>query len=207
MTHGRRLPTLTPLAAAPRLPRLARASARALLAGALALPLAAAPLAAPSPALGQDGAMVNPFGSDDPFAVLRNVGGTAVATPPRALAVIPERHTGRLLKLTDVLAAVDPQFGDVARGAGLDGRRAIQLRTRDANMPVYVAKSESTIATVLQLEIGARIEIEGVLIERGGYYLLLARSVRPAPGAATAPAGGRPGGGAASAPTPPRPSR
>jgi len=124
---------------------------------------------------------------EDPFAALRNTTGQAALTPPRALAVIPERHVGRLLRVQDVLLAIDPQFDDLSRGAGLDGRRAIQLRTREANIPIFVAKTQASIATVLQLEVGGRIEVEGVLVERGSRYLFLASVVRAA-GAARPPA-------------------
>ena len=124
--------------------------------------------------------------ADDPFAVVRTVTGQAALTPPRALAVIPERQGGRLLRVQDVLLAIDPQFDDLSRGAGLDGRRAIQLRTREANVPIFVAKTQASIATVLQLELGARIEVEGVLVERGARYLFLATVVRPASAPASA---------------------
>jgi|GEM_PF-7120189 len=117
---------------------------------------------------------------EDPFAALRNTSGQAALTPPRALAVIPERHVGRLLRVQDVLLTIDPQFDDLSRGAGLDGRRAIQLRTREANIPIFVAKTQASIATVLQLEVGGRIEVEGVLVERGSRYLFLASVVRSA---------------------------
>lgn len=117
---------------------------------------------------------------EDPFAALRNTTGQAALTPPRALAVIPERHVGRLLRVQDVLLTIDPQFDDLSRGAGLDGRRAIQLRTREANIPIFVAKTQTSIATVLQLEVGSRIEVEGVLVERGSRYLFLASVVRSA---------------------------
>jgi hypothetical protein len=128
--------------------------------------------------------------ADDPFALLRTATGQAALTPPRALAVIPERHVGRLLRVQDVLLAIDPQFDDLSRGAGLDGRRAIQLRTREANLPIFVAKTQTSIATVLQLELGARVEVEGVLVERGARYLFLASVVRPA--SAPGPAANRP---------------
>lgn len=131
----------------------------------------------------------HPFGAassaraqpSDPFATLRALRGRPVTVPPRALAVIPERHTGRRVRLTDVLERVVPQFDDFARGAGLTPREAIQLRTREANIPIFVAKNETNVSTVLQLAIGARIEVRGVLIERGGRYLFLASDVRPVP--------------------------
>ncbi|HJL18452.1 MAG TPA: hypothetical protein RMH99_22500 [Sandaracinaceae bacterium LLY-WYZ-13_1] len=115
----------------------------------------------------------------DPFAPLTSTRGTPVMVPPRALAVIPERHTDRRLRMVDVLERIDPQFDDLARGAGLRPERAIQLRTREANLPIFVEKSEASVSTVLQLDLGARIEVRGVLIERGGRYLFLASDVRP----------------------------
>jgi len=120
-------------------------------------------------------------GSPDPFEVVRRLQGTdAMRIPPRALAVIPERHTDRRIQMVDVLVAIDPQFDDLATGFGLDVRRAIQLRTREARVPIFVAKTESAVSTLLQLAMGSRVEVEGVLIARGSRYLLLASSVRPA---------------------------
>jgi len=122
--------------------------------------------------------------ASDPFAVLsarQNANAAPVPVPPRALAVIPERHTGRLIKMVDVLVAIDPQLDDVATGAGLDGGRAIQLRTREARVPIFVQKNDASIATLLQLPIGSRVEVRGVLISRGSRYLFLASEVRPAP--------------------------
>jgi len=115
----------------------------------------------------------------DPFEVVRSAGGTAQRVPPRALAVIPERHTGRRLQMVDQLSRIEPQFDDLARGAGLNAQRAIQLRTREANIPIFVAKTDATVSTVLQLRLGAEIEVQGVLIERGGRYMFIASSVRP----------------------------
>jgi hypothetical protein len=114
----------------------------------------------------------------DPFAALASLRGTPVLVPPRALAVIPERHTGRPLRVVDTLARVEPQFPEYARAAGLTPQRAIQLRTREANLSFFVQKTESTVSTVLQLELGASIEARGVLVERGGNYLFLASEVR-----------------------------
>jgi hypothetical protein len=117
----------------------------------------------------------------EPFQALRRQGqGQPALVPPRALAVIPERHTGRMLRMVDVLVAIDPEFGDAARTAGLGAEGAIQLRTREARVPIFVEKSESTIATLLQLPIGARVEVTGVLVERSNQYLFLAAGVRPA---------------------------
>lgn len=116
----------------------------------------------------------------DPFEPLRSVTGSAVSAPPRALAVIPERHTGRLIRVVDELAAVEPQFDDLAIGAGLNSRVAIQLRTREANIPIFVAKNDATISTVLALRLGAPVEVVGLLVERGGRYLMLASDVRMA---------------------------
>lgn len=125
----------------------------------------------------------------DPFAVLRQPRpAQAAPVPPRALAVIPERHTGRLIRVVDELIALEPQFDDLATGAGLDGRRAIQLRTREARIPIFVAKSDASIATLLEIPIGALIEVEGILVERGSRYLLIASSVRARPRAARAAA-------------------
>ena len=120
--------------------------------------------------------------ASDPFAVLSaRQNANAAPVPPRALAVIPERHTGRLIRMVDVLVAIDPQFDDVATGAGLDGGRAIQLRTREARVPIFVQKNDASIATLLQLPIGSRVEVRGVLVSRGSRYLFLASEVRPAP--------------------------
>lgn len=116
----------------------------------------------------------------DPFERLRGLTGTPTLVPARALAVIPERNTERPLRIVDTLAGIDPQFDEVARGAGLSPQRAIQIRTREANIPIFVAKNEATISTVLQIELGARIEVLGVLVERGDRYLFLASAVRPA---------------------------
>lgn len=120
--------------------------------------------------------------ASDPFEILRAASGSAVTVPPRALAVIPERHTGRLIRVVDELQRVEPQFDDLARGAGLTSLIAIQLRTREANIPIFVAKSDATISTVLQLRLGAPIEVTGLLVERGNRYLLLASEVRSATG-------------------------
>lgn len=115
-----------------------------------------------------------------PFAlVAQRRGQEAVRVPPRALAVIPERHTGRLIRFIDELDAIEPQFDDFARGMGLGGDSAIQLRTVEARIPVFVPKTEATISTLLQVPLGARMEIEGVLVERASRYLLLASDVRP----------------------------
>ena len=122
-----------------------------------------------------------PAGTPDPFVSLVagvDSAGAPAVVPPRAFAVIPERNTGRRVRVTDVLTAIDPQFDDIARGMGLTGQRAIQLRTREANMPIFVAKTQSTIATLLQVPMGATIEVQGVVVERGGHYVLLASSVR-----------------------------
>lgn len=115
----------------------------------------------------------------DPFLAVSEARGSEVQVPPRALAVIPERHTGRMLRMTDQLSRIEPQFDDLARGAGLNASRAIQLRTREANIPIFVRKTDATVSTVLQLELGAQIEVRGVLIERGGRYMFIASSVRP----------------------------
>ncbi|MEM9194921.1 MAG: hypothetical protein AAGF12_37425 [Myxococcota bacterium] len=129
-------------------------------------------LALSTPAAGQ---------SADPFAVLQSHGNASGAlVPPRAIAVLPERHTGRLLRMVDVLVAIDPQFDDFAANAGLTGTAAIQLRTREARVPIFVAKNDATIATLLQVPIGSRVEIRGVLVPRGNRYLFIAASVRPA---------------------------
>lgn len=120
--------------------------------------------------------------ASDPFAVLpAQRSANAAPVPPRALAVIPERHTGHLIEMVDVLVAIDPQFDDVATGAGLDGRGAIQIRTREARVPIFVRKTDSSIATLLQLPIGSRVKVQGVLVSRGSRYLFLASEVRPAP--------------------------
>ena len=114
----------------------------------------------------------------DLFAAALQQQGAQVLVPPRALAVIPERNTGRRLRVIDTLDRIDPQFDDIARGAGLNPRTAIQFITREANLPIFVAKSDSTVSTMLQLEIGQTIEVVGVLFERGGRYLFVASEVR-----------------------------
>lgn len=139
-----------------------------------------------------------PASNDDPFLVLRTIPGTPMSVPPRALAVIPERHAGRMLVVEDYLIRVEPQFDDLARGLGLDSRRAIQFRTRDANIPFFVAKTPATITVMLQVEINARLEMTGALVERGGRYLFLASDVH-ASGQPTTPAN-RGQGGARRAP-------
>ena len=115
----------------------------------------------------------------DLFAAAGRLRGTPVSVPPRALAVIPERNTNRRIRVTDQLERIEPQFSDFARGAGLSSRNAIQLITRDAHVPIFVQKTDSTVSTVLQLQIGARIEVRGVLFERGSRYLFIASDVRP----------------------------
>ncbi len=122
----------------------------------------------------------------DAFELLRSQSGTPVTVPPRALAVIPERHTGRLIRVTDELQRIEPQFDDLARGAGMTSLTAIQLRTREANIPIFVAKNDATIATVLGLRLSGQIEVTGILVERGNRYLFLASDVRPASGGASA---------------------
>jgi hypothetical protein len=118
----------------------------------------------------------------DPFGVLRrHTSSTAAAVPPRAIAVIPERHTGRLLRIVDVLVAIDPQFDAAASEAGFAIANAIQLRTREARVPIYVPKTDATIATLLQLPIGSRVEVRGVLVSRGTSFLFVASEIRPAP--------------------------
>lgn len=116
--------------------------------------------------------------TSDLFEAAGRFRGAAVSVPPRALAVIPERHVDRLIRVTDDLARIEPQFDDLARGAGLSSRTAIQLVTREANLPIFVRKTDATVSTVLQLEIGQRIEVRGVLFERGGRYLFVASDVR-----------------------------
>jgi hypothetical protein len=124
--------------------------------------------------------------SADPFEILRTAGGSPVTVPPRALAVIPERHTGRLIRVVDDLQRIEPQFDDLARGVGLTSLIAIQMRTREANIPIFVAKSDSTISTVLQLRLGTPVQVTGLLVERGNRYLMLASEVRSAGGAGAA---------------------
>lgn len=120
-------------------------------------------------------------GSTDLFAAARRLRGAEVLVPPRALAVIPERNTGRRLRVIDTLDRIVPQFDDVARSAGLNPQTAIQIITREANLPIFIAKSDSTVSTMLQLEIGQPIEIVGVLFERAGRYLFVASEVRESP--------------------------
>ncbi len=119
-----------------------------------------------------------PTGPVDLFEAAGRLRGTAVSVPPRALAVIPERHVDRLIRVTDDLARIEPQFDDLARGAGLTSRTSIQLVTREANLPIFVQKTDATVSTVLQLELGQRIEVRGVLFERGSRYLFVASDVR-----------------------------
>jgi hypothetical protein len=131
-------------------------------------------LIAVAPALAQD--------ATDPFGVLRrHAASSAASVPPRAIAVIPERHTGRLLRVVDVLVAIDPQFDAAATEAGFAVANAIQVRTREARVPIYVPKSDATIATLLQLPIGSRVEVRGVLVPRGASFLFVASEIRPAP--------------------------
>jgi len=119
-------------------------------------------------------------GLDDPFDTLRRFRSQQpVRVPPRALAVIPERHTGRLLVVVDELDAFEPQFDDLARGLGLTGESAIQLRTAEARIPVFVPKTEGNISTLLQVPIGTSLAMTGLLIPRAGRYILLASDVRP----------------------------
>lgn len=154
-----------------------------------ALAIVAAAMSPSHPLAAQD----PPSSADDPFQVLRTIPGTPMSVPPRALAVIPERHAGRMLVVQDFLIRVEPQFDDLARGLGLDSRRAIQFRTRDANIPFFVAKTPATITVMLQIDINARLEITGALVERGGRYLFLASDVHAA-GQPQAPASRGPGG-------------
>lgn len=129
-------------------------------------------------------AAIPPVGAQasDPFAILRATSGSPVTVPPRALAVIPERHTGRPIRVVDVLERIEPQFDDLARGVGLASSTAIQLRTVEANIPIFVPKSDATISTVLQLRLGSPVEVTGLLVERGNRYLMLASEVRSASG-------------------------
>jgi hypothetical protein len=118
----------------------------------------------------------------DPFAVLAAHRGQSPAqVPPRALAVIPERHTGRVIRIRDVLDRIEPQLDDLAAGAGLSGARAIQIMPREARVPVFVEKTGANISTLLQIPLGTEIEITGVLVARGSRYLFFASEVRPAP--------------------------
>ncbi|MCS6799195.1 MAG: hypothetical protein NZ898_11830 [Myxococcota bacterium] len=122
----------------------------------------------------------------DPFAPLRAVRpGDVVRVPPRALALIPERHVGRMVRFVDELVAIEPVFDEVATAAGLDVRRAVQLRTREARIPIFVAKTEAVIATLLDARMGASLEIEGLLVERTGRFHLLAATVRTRASTAT----------------------
>jgi hypothetical protein len=132
--------------------------------------------------------------ASDPFGVLRrHASSSAAAVPPRAIAVIPERHTGRLLRVVDVLVAIDPQFDAAATEAGFSISNAIQVRTREARVPIYVPKTDATIATLLQLPIGSRVEVRGVLVSRGTSFLFVASEIRPAPRASEpAPRSGGP---------------
>ncbi len=143
-------------------------------------------IAATMPALGQ-----TETSGSDPFAPLSAMRGEAAPVPPRALAVIPERHTGRLVRVVDALVAIDPQFGDIARGAGLSGRVAIQFRTREAHVPMFVPKTDTMISTMLQIPIGATIEVEGLLIDRDGSFFFLASQVRASARGRTAPSSPR----------------
>jgi len=117
-------------------------------------------------------------GNNDLFSQAARFRGAAVSVPPRALAVIPERHTNRLIRVADDLERIEPQFSELARGAGLNSRTAIQLITQEAHLPLFVHKTDSTVSTVLQLTIGQRIEVRGVLFERSGHYLFIASDVR-----------------------------
>lgn len=156
-------------------------SIRYLLSIIVAIGLSVAAVTAPS------GGAIRAQDSTDPFvSILGSLQGEGALVPPRAFAVIPERHTGRLVRVVDQLTAIDPQFDDLARGLGLTGQRAIQFRTREAHIPFFVEKTQATIATMLQIPMGSNIEVRGVLVERGGRYLFLARDLRAAQAAAAA---------------------
>lgn len=128
----------------------------------------------------------------DPFDVLRSLGSAPAAVPARAIATIPERHVGRLVRVTDELELIRPP-DELARAVGLNSAVAIQIRTRDLGVPVFVQKTDATITTVLGLRLGAPIELTGVLVERGPRYLFLASDVRPSATAASpAPPSGAP---------------
>ena len=114
----------------------------------------------------------------DLFTSARRVRGGVVLVPPRALAVIPERNTGRRLRMIDALERIEPQFDGLARSAGLTPQTAIQLITREANVPIFVEKTDSSVSTALQLQSGQPIEVVGVLFEREGRYLFVASELR-----------------------------
>lgn len=116
--------------------------------------------------------------STDPFAVLERARGAAVAVPPRAVAVIPERHAGRLIRFVDVLASIDPQFDADAVAAGLSSTNSIQFRAREAGVPIFVRKTDGNISTALQLRLGDQIEVTGILVQRNGRVMLIAADVR-----------------------------
>ncbi len=114
----------------------------------------------------------------DPFAPLRALRGEPTLAPARALAVIPERHTGRLLRFADVLTEITPEFEPLAHRAGFDARNCIQIRTRDSGLTVFVMKSQTNVNTLLQLALGSRIEVDGVLVEYDGAFVFVANAVR-----------------------------
>lgn len=127
--------------------------------------------------------------SSDPFEALRQTSGAPGAVPARAIATIPERHVGRLVRVTDELAHIEPP-DELARAVGFTSQLAIQIRTRDLGVPVLVQKTDAAITTVLGLRLGAPIQLTGVLVERGPRYLFLASDVRPATATAAAPTAG-----------------
>lgn len=130
--------------------------------------------------------------SADAFEALRTATGAPAAVPARAIATIPERHLGRLVRVTDELEHIQPP-DELARAVGLTSALAIQIRTRDLGVPVFVQKTDATITTVLGLRLGAPVELTGVLVERGPRYLFLASDVRPATAPTTSGTGsGRP---------------
>lgn len=122
--------------------------------------------------------------SADPFETLRTAAGSPAAVPARAIATIPERHLGRLVRVTDELEHIQPP-DELARAVGLTSALAIQIRTRDLGVPVFVHKTDATITTVLGLRLGGHVEVTGVLVERGPRYLFLASDIRPAAAPAT----------------------
>lgn len=117
--------------------------------------------------------------SSEPFEALRQTSGAPAAVPARAIATIPERHVGRLVRVTDELTSLEPP-DELARAVGFTSQLAIQIHTRDLGVPVLVQKNDATITTALALRLGAPVQLTGVLVERGPRYLFLASDVRPA---------------------------
>ncbi len=108
-----------------------------------------------------------------PWSRLAATAGEApLVIPPRALSVIPERHLGRRLRIRDQLDRVEPVFPDHTPSE-ITGDEAILVFLRRSRVPVFVRKTESSIATLLQVPTGASVIVEGLLVREGPRYLIL----------------------------------